>query len=344
MGKMAPVPFNLHNLLTRWQSGLFAIAVVITLIAIAVWYLRADWKLAARGRRWPRHRTFFFLCGLVAVDLALQSSVATFTASYFQAHVAQHLLLMIIAPPLLALGAPSTLLLQTSSRKVKRTWLMVLKSKPFALLTHPLTVWMLYFGAMFAFFLSQTINVAMHHMWLMDAINIAFLVASTMYWWPLVGIDPVVHWRMGYGARMVNVLLGVAPEMILGLAILTQARPIASMYSLSSTHAGGAILWISTEFSSLIAFVPIFVLWIRSEERAAARADAREQRLAAEAAVASSAPSQAPAPAATPAAVAPAARAASALGRPGEAESELTVWESYWLARTGKVPPRTVTG
>jgi putative copper resistance protein D len=254
------------------------------LIAVAYWYLRGDWLLAGRGRRWPRQRTICFMAGLVAVDLALQSPVATFTSSYFEAHVVQHLLLMVVAPPLLALGAPSTLLLQTSSRKTKTRWLAVLRSKPFALLTYPLVVWFLYFGIMFGFFLSSLINVAMHHMALMDLMNVLFLFSATLYWWPLVGIDPIVHWRMGYGARMASVLLGGPPEVILGLAILSARVPIASMYSLASTHAGGGLLWASTEFAVFLGFAPIFIQWMRSDARAAARIDARADREAARAA------------------------------------------------------------
>ena len=149
----------------------------------------------------------------------------------------------------------------------------MLRSRPFAVLTHPVTVWILYFGVMFAFFLSSLINVAMHHMALMDAFNVLFLLGGCLYWWPMVGNDPIVHWKMGYGARMVNILLGGPPEVILGLAILSARTPIASMYSLSSTHAGGALLWISTEVVVAIAFFPIFWQWSRSDERAGTRAD-----------------------------------------------------------------------
>ena len=56
-------------------------------------------------------RTSAFMAGLVMVELACGPPISTLTASYFQADVLQHLLLMVIAPPLLALGAPSTLLL-----------------------------------------------------------------------------------------------------------------------------------------------------------------------------------------------------------------------------------------
>jgi putative membrane protein len=312
MGGMRRVELSLHTALTQWQSGPFALGALAVLVALAYWYLRADWMLSARGRKWPRHRTTAFLAGLLAVDLAVQSPVATFTGTYFQAHIIQHLLLMVVAPPLLALGAPSTLLLQTASRRTKARWLRALKSRVAAVITHPVVVWILYFGLMFAFFLSSLINVAMHHMALMDLMNVVFLLGGTLYWWPMVGLDPIVHWKMGYGARMVNVLIGGPPEVILGLAILSQRTPIASMYTLASTHAGGGLLWVSTEAATIGGFLPIFWQWIRSDERTAAREDARATNRA-------------------PAVPAPLR----------ESPAGLSVWEASWLARTGKVPSTT---
>jgi putative membrane protein len=340
MGGMKRVDFSLHSALTAWQSGPFALLVLAVVILVGYWYLRADWMLSARGRRWPWTRTVAFLAGLVAVDLALQSPVATFTGTYFQAHVAQHLLLMVVAPPLLALGAPSTLLLQTASRRTKERWLRILRSPAAAVITHPITVWCLYFGLMFAFFLSSLINVAMHHMALMDLLNLLFLFGGTLYWWPMVGLDPILHWRMGHGARMVNILLGGPPEVILGLAILSLRVPIASMYTLSSTHAGGALLWISTEFVVIAAFMPIFWQWMRSDERAAARQDARlaptsgpVQTPAPEPSASSAAGTPRPAAVPRPAPATPAAEPAATA-----APRAMTLWEAAWLARTGRIP------
>jgi len=316
---MQQLHFTVHNTFLEWQMSAFPLAVLAVLVLLAVWYLHADWALALRGRRWHGTRTAAFLSGLVAIDLAFQSPVASYTTTYFQAHVLQHLLLMVVAPPLLALGAPSTLLLQTASRKTKERWLSVLHSGPFAVISHPLSAWGLYFGTMVIFFTTPLINVAMNHMALMDAINVVFLFGGTLYWWPMIGIDPIVRWKMDYGARMLNILLGSAVEAFLGVAILADAKPVASMYSLSSTHSGGALLWVSTEFVSLAAFLPIFLQWMHSEERAGVRADAKLDRDQAESLAVAGAERTPP------------------LNRP------LSAWEAAYLAKAGHLPGITVT-
>lgn len=275
---MHRVEFTLHNSLTAWQFGPFQLLVLAGVVALAAWYLRADWKLATRARSWSRKRTAAFMSGLVCVDLALQSPVSSYTGTYFQAHILQHLLLMVVGPPLLALGAPSTLLLQTASRAGKQRWLAVLHSKPFAVISHPLAAWVLYYGAMYMFFLTPAVGFAMDHMALMDVINLGFLGGATLFWWPTIGIDPVPRWKMGYGARMLNLFIGVPVETWLGIALMNESRLTvhadAPMYTLASVHTGGSLLWVFSELASAGAILPIFIQWMRSEDRKAARADA----------------------------------------------------------------------
>jgi putative copper resistance protein D len=266
--------FTLHNVLTSWDTSPFALLTLVTCIVVGAWYVQAVWALSGRGRSWSSMRTVSFLTGLVMIDLALQSPVASFTMEYFEAHMIQHLLLMVTAPPLLALGAPMTLALQTSSRSVKVRMLQVLNSKAFRWWSHPVPTAMVYYLAMFAFFLTSAVTVAMDHMWLMDLINIAFLVAALHFWWPIVGVDYIPHWPMGHGAKMLALLIGVPVESFLALALLTSARPVASMYSLQSTHTGAGILWVGAEAFTFLALIPVFVQWLRFEGRRTARIDA----------------------------------------------------------------------
>jgi len=314
-------PMAMTTSLTAWQWSAFPATVLIVLVLLGVWYLRARWMLGLRDRSWSNWKTLSFLSGLVAIDLALQSPIVVDSMVHFQTHVIQHLLLMVVAPPMLALGAPSTLLLQTASRATKVRWLHILRSRTFAVLSHPLSTFFLYFGIMTIFFLTPLINVSMQHMALMDLMNLIFLFGATLYWWPMIGLDPIVHWKMTYGARMLNIILGSAVEAFLGVAIIAASHPIASIYTVNDTHSGGALLWVSTEFITLGAFLPIYIQWTRSDERAGKRADRELERRH---------------------------RNNIQRGLPaglGQIEERsLTPWELEWIARTGRAPQEMPLG
>jgi putative copper resistance protein D len=268
-------PINAHTLLGDWQVSIFPIAVAVGLVVIAVWYLVAVRRLAAKGRHWSGWRTLSFVSGLLAVELALGSSVAVLAGYTFTAHIAQHLLLMVIAPPLGALGAPMTLALQTSGRPTKRRLLKVLHSRPFQVISHPVPVFFMYYLAMYAFFLSGALGYAMTHMWIMDLINLGFLAGATLFWWPMVGIDPIPHWNMNPGLKLLNLLIGVPVESFLGVALLMKSTPAAPMYTLATTHMGGGVLWVATEIATVAALAPIYGQWTRADARTARRIDAR---------------------------------------------------------------------
>ena len=275
---MGAQPHDLAHALTSWSTGWFGICTGLVLVNLAVWYLRAAAEVRRKGRRWGVGRTVSFLLGLVAIEVAIGWFVAPWSMTSFAWHISQHLLLMVVAPPLLALGAPSTLVLQTAPKRIRATWLEVLHSPPFAVLTHPVVVWFLYYGAMFVFFLSPALADAMNDMALMDLWNVGFLVGACCFWWPMVGLDPIPRWRMGFGLRFVNLLIGIPFESFLGIALLGMKKPVAPMYSLDSTHLGAGILWAATELLTAAAMVPVFVQWSRADLRQARRDDARLDR------------------------------------------------------------------
>jgi putative membrane protein len=274
--RMGPEPpINLHTLLTEWQTGIFPIGAALVAVAVAVWYVLAVRNLAGRGRHWSRWRTVSFMAGLVSVELALGSSVASLSMYTFTAHVMQHLLLMIVAPPFLALGAPMTLILQTAKRPTKRRVLRGLHSRAFGIVRNQLPVFFLYYLSMYAFFLTPALGYAMGHMWLMDLINLGFLAGATLFWWPMVGIDPIPGGGMSPGFKILNLLIGIPVESFLGIALLMATTPVASIYTLATTHTGGGVLWAASEVATLAALLPVYRQWTKADARAARRIDAR---------------------------------------------------------------------
>ena len=134
---------------------------------------------------------------------------------------------------------------------------------------------------MFAFFLTPLVNVAMHHMALMDAFNVAFLLAGCLYWWPMVGLDPIRALEDGLRGKDRQPGPRRAVRSVPGRRDpVSRQHPLPPCTRSRAPHAGGGLLWSATELSTFAGVIPIFLQWIRSDERARAdaRADARATR------------------------------------------------------------------
>ncbi len=266
-------PYSLSFILTGWQWGPFPLLVFLFSIAAIYLYLKGYKIQRAKNHRWPVGRVVSFISGIATLDIALQSSVAYLVNINFVAHIVQHLLLMIVSPALLALSNPSTMILQTAPKRYRQLWSKVIHSPVFFAVTNPITTWFTYYGVMWIFYNSSLIKTAMENMFIMDIFNIAFFFASTCFWWPLISKDPIMHFKMNYGFKLLTLGIGVPFESFLGVAIMSRKTSLAPMYSLSQIHAGGEALWIISEVVIFVGIVPVFVDWIRAEERKARRID-----------------------------------------------------------------------
>ena len=105
-------PLTAATALRVWQ---FAPVVSGVLLLLAAGYLAGVWRVARRhpARPWPAARTIAFLAGLAVTGVATQSSIGAYDDVLFSDHMVQHLLLIMVAPPLLVLGRPVTLLLHS---------------------------------------------------------------------------------------------------------------------------------------------------------------------------------------------------------------------------------------
>jgi putative copper resistance protein D len=192
----------------------------------------------------------------------------------FSAHAVQHVLVMVVGPMLLAAGAPMTLFLQGSSRRIKVATLRILNSRVFRLVHFPPLVWLVYYGSMYVFFLTPLFGIIMdpQSMVRMDITNVFFLFIAVLFWWPVIAVDPIPAWKLSPAGRAAALMLGVPLNTFLGLTMTQLTRPIASFYSLGSTRAGADFLWGSGEIFSLLPLVFIYLDWIRDEERKERRA------------------------------------------------------------------------
>lgn len=277
LSALGPPPVTLHTLLTAWQHDPPSLVAEVAEALSVVLYLRGVRRLAHRGRRWPIGRTISFLVGLVLVVMAVQSGLAQYD-SVFAAHVVQHVLLMMVAPPLLALGAPVTLAMQASRRPTQQRIVAITHHWAIRMLGNPWVAFVSLWGLMFGYFLTAYYRASLSNQPLHVATHVLFLVTGSMYCWQVFCVDPIRH-RLPFPWRTAYVAVGLLLNALLGILIVSSTAPIATGDSLGDTHLGGILLLVAGE-----AVTVAEIAWVARKWSAyTKRRDARQDRLSPEA-------------------------------------------------------------
>jgi cytochrome c oxidase assembly factor CtaG len=266
---------QLHVLLTGAQTDYLALAAGAADIVVVAAYLAGVRRLAARGRHWPVSTTAAFITGVACIWIAVGSGLATYDDVSAPIHVVQHALLMMVAPPLLAIGKPITLAIQGSRRRPQVRIVKVVHSRTVAGLTNPPVGWTLYYGSMSACFLDRRLyDYLLDHPLAHDASHVGLLVVGYLYWQPLIGGDPS-RWRLSHRGRMTSVVTGTVVEGALGMAIMTFRQPLDPINTLRDTHAAGAFFLVVAVLSCVLCATAMTKMGRRPDTPRAQLAGAR---------------------------------------------------------------------
>jgi putative copper resistance protein D len=278
------------RLLTAWS---LRPVVLVALVLAAGFYLAGVRALRRRGDTWPIGRTIGFLGGVFTLGYALTGWMGVYDDTLFWAHMAQHMVLSMVAPIFLALGAPVTLALRALPRR-PRGWLRdFLHSLPARLLLNPLVGFALVFGVPFVLYMTGLYEQSLRHDWLHDLLHVHFVVAGCIFFWPIVGIDPVPG-RFAHPFRLLLLFVTLPAHAWLGISIMTANTAIAGSYYrelgrpwgpslLDDQSIGGGLLWAAGDLVGLLVVAALFVQWSHADAREAVRTDRRldrEERLA----------------------------------------------------------------
>jgi putative copper resistance protein D len=233
----------------------------------------------------PRLRTGAFLGGLAAVAVALMSGIERYDTTLFSVHKDQHLLLLLVAPPLIALAAPITQLLRAASPAVRtRLLLPLLHSTPVAVLAHPIVAWLTFGLVLWVTHFSPLFDIALENPGAHQLEHAAYLIAALLFWWPVVGLDPAPR-RMGYPARLLYLLLQLPLNSFLGMALLFADAPLYPHYAtlgspygitaLADQQLAGGIMWFAGDIAFIGAILAVVAGWMRHEQRDAPAAERR---------------------------------------------------------------------
>lgn len=282
-------PFGPLSVFTSARPSLLPLLAVLSATAA---YLLGVRRLTARGDAWPVSRTLSFVAGgLGVVAVATMSGLAAYDSSLFGVHMAQHMLLAMVGPVFLALGAPVTLALRTLPPGPRAGLLAALHSRGARLLAFPLVGWALFVASPFALYFSGWYEATLDSAVLHQLLHLHFLLVGSLFFWPLLGVDPVPG-RRGHPFRMLLVALTLPFHAFLGVAIMSvrpdgrgllaadhYLRLLPMTEAVSQQELGGGLLWAAGDVVGLLFLGVLLTQWMRASEREAAREDRRLDRL-----------------------------------------------------------------
>jgi cytochrome c oxidase assembly factor CtaG len=271
MGSQALPPVTVGELVTRWQFAPLVTGFVVVAAGLYLWgALRVRRRHPARP--WPLRRTALFLAGLAVVMVATMSGIGSYDDVLFWDHMVQHLMLLMVAPPLLVVGQPATLLLHASRNPV-HTWAKkVLRSHVVTWITWPPFGVALYVGVIVGTHLTSFMNLVLANETVHNAEHVLFLVAGYLYFLPLLGREPI-RWRVSYPSRIFLLFLAMPVDAFTGLVLgaegsnpfprLALNRPAWAPDPVTDVHIGGAVMWVGGAGLMFAIMMTVFFAWTR---------------------------------------------------------------------------------
>jgi putative copper resistance protein D len=295
VGQETPPPPSLLNLLKLYNPDALMIAILVTAVAL---YIKGVAVLKARGDSWPVGRTVAFAIAIALIDFATSGGLGIYAVFSFEYHMIAHMLLGMVAPIGLVLGAPITLALRTlpqgrtsSERGVRALVLKALHSRYSIILTNPITALALFDGSLFVLYFTDLFGVLMQNHAGHILMNIHFILAGFLFFNVIIGVDPSPR-KYPHIMRIVTLFAAMSLHAFFSVALMSQTTLIDGGYYaslqtpwltdlLADQKGGGTVGWAMGEVPIILALIATFILWMREDKRETVRIDRNEARLAA---------------------------------------------------------------
>jgi putative membrane protein len=262
-----------------WET----VSILLCLGLYAFVYLSGYLQLRQGARPVAAGRTqlAWFVGSLVTFGLALLRPMSRLAEQLFSFHMAQHLLLMLAAAPLVVASRPVYVALWALPRSARKAigragaqpavaWLP-------ALLRSPLVIWMAFTGVFVFWHLPAAYGYALSHNWAHAVEHVSFVLVACGFW--DVVIEPSGRRRIDHGAAVLYVATAAVLSSMPGALMVLTQRPLYGVHAetvaawglteIQDQQLAGLIMWIPAGFAYLTAIVVQLVLWLRDSERRA---------------------------------------------------------------------------
>jgi len=231
--------------------------VVTPLLIVAGTYTVGWWRLRRRGGEVAGWRVAASAAGWLSVLVALSSPVDRLAHASFAAHMTQHLLLIVVAAPLLLLADPFAAICWALPRGVWRA----LTAASVAWLAHAAAVWLWHWPAAY--------DAAVADRVVHDVEHVVFFGTAMLFWWPIVSPAPRLRAPAGYGARVVYLVLAALQGALLGLLLAMSRETWYRAYpSAEDQSLGGLVMWGIGGAVDMLAVLILVGIYLGSQDRA----------------------------------------------------------------------------
>ncbi|KMO77708.1 cytochrome c oxidase assembly protein [Mycolicibacterium obuense] len=285
-------PPTVARLLFDWRFDLvFGTAAVL----FAALYLAGVRRLRRRGDAWPAGRVVAWLLGCLLLLFTTSSGLGRYMPAMFSMHMIAHMLLSMLVPILLVLGAPVTLALRALPAAGRgappglREWLLAaLHSRVSRLLTNPFVATALFivgfYGLYFGGIFDAVVGSHAAHL----AMNVHFLLSGYLFYWVVIGVDPTPR-PLPPIAKLAMVFASLPLHAFFGVVLMGTNTAIGGDFYrslalpwhtdlLADQRLGGAIAWAAGEVPLVVVLIALFVQWRRTDDRTARRLDRAADR------------------------------------------------------------------
>lgn len=283
---------NLWRLVISYEADGLMLGALIFVTAL---YISAVVRLARRGVKWPVGRTIAFALGISAIDFATSGGLGVYANFSFSHHMMAHMVLGMIAPIGIVLGAPITLALRAlpsgrddQERGLRGLLVKALSSKAVVIFSHPIIALAIFDGSLFVLYFTSIFDSLMGSHIGHLLMSLHFLLAGILFFHVIIGIDPRPR-QYPHIFRIVILFAAMSIHAFFSISLLSSTTLIGVDYYqslatpwvsdlLADQRIGASIGWVMGEIPILLSLVATFLQWIRSDEREARRIDRASNR------------------------------------------------------------------
>jgi putative membrane protein len=277
----------LRATLTSWDwrvEIILVLALAGTLYTFGWRRLRQRTSYRQSKNRWhagASWRPIAYISGLLILGIALMSPIDVLASQLFIFHMIQHVLLVMVVPPLLLLSNPLPFTLWALPKNLRSSTAGLLRRKsPFRRGLKKATgaglVWMAFVIVYWGWHDPNAYDLALRSSLVHDIEHITFFLVSLLFWWHVMAAGPRIHRPMSQGMRFAYLLSAIPITMLAGLAITFSTGPIYSYYEamprlwgisvMDDQRIAGVIMWVVGSMMYMVAALIIAARWLQQEE------------------------------------------------------------------------------